>query len=145
MKREKTQAFEPIFEQETATPEFSAAAPYDPVLCDMKMPLHSVYYPLGFKLEIHTNSPEVISAAGDSWGHFQSTFAEPPMQLRVGVMGTGNKAHLTAPRYRAWLNLLIAASDSENFAVCDLRRGVAFSWLTHAVLADRVYLRYYFL
>lgn len=131
--------------EDVAIPDVATAAPYDPVLCDMKMPLHAVFYPLGFKLEIFTNSPEVIAAARESWGHFQSTFAQPPLQLRVGVMGAGNRAHLNVPTYRAWLNLMIATSDSENFAVCDLRRGVAFSWLTHAALADRLYLRYYFL
>ena len=131
--------------EDVLTSDVAAAAQYDPVLCDMRMPLHAVFYPLGFTLEICTNSPEVVAAAGESWGHFQSAFAEPPLQLRVGVMGAGNKAHMTVPTYRAWLNLMIAAADSENFAVCDMRRGVAFSWLTHAALADRLYLRYYFL
>src|SRR5262249_4195642 len=38
-----------------------------------------------------------------------------------------------------------ALADAENFTVCDMRRGVAFSWLTQAALKDRLYLRYYFL
>jgi len=131
--------------EEVATPEVVAAASYDPVLCKMKMPLHAVLYPLGFALEITTNSSEVIAGARESWGHFPRVFAERPLQLRVAVMGAGNKAQLSAPAYRAWLNLMIAVADAENFTVCDLRSGVAFSWLTQAALADRLYLRYYFL
>ena len=115
------------------------------MLCNMKMPLHAVLYPLGFPLEITTNSPEVVAAARESWGHFPKAFSEPALHLRVGVMGTGNRAGLSAPTHRTWHNLLIGVADAENFAVCDLRQGVAFSWLSEAALADRLYLRYYFL
>lgn len=142
MAQKKRQAM-PVPE-DVEIPDFAAVAPYDPVLSDMKMPLQAVLYPMGFKLEISTNSAEVIAAAQEIWGHFPKAFAEPALQLRIGVMGTGNKANLSVPAYRAWHNLMIAV-DAENFAVCDLRRGIAFSWLTEAALADRLYLRYYFL
>jgi len=129
--------------QDGATPE--VAVPHDPLLCNMRMPLHTVLYPLGFPLEITTNSPAVIAAARESWGHFPEAFAERPVHLRVGVVGSGNGASLPAPTHRAWLNLMAIVTDAENFAVCDLRQGVAFCCLTETALADPLYLRYYFL
>lgn len=131
--------------EDIAIPEVAdVSASYDPVLCDVNMPLQAVFYPMGFALEITTNSPEITAGARESWGHFPKLFAEPALQFRVGIMGKGNKAHLSVPTYRSWLNLM-SVVDGDNVAVCDLRRGVAFSWLTEAALADRLYLRYYFL
>ena len=49
------------------------------------------------------------------------------------------------PTCRAWQNLLLTIADVENFSVCDLRRGIAFCWLTAAAVANTAYLRYNFL
>jgi len=141
---------EKIYEPEPTTNYLSplkmeATAPYDPVLSNMPMELREVLYPLGFPLEITTNSPEVVAAARESWGCFPKAFAKAPLRFRVGVMGEGGGAALPVPRHRAWLHLITTVADSENFVVIDMNQGVAFGWLTQASLVDRVYLRYYFL
>jgi len=122
-----------------------AAAAIDPLLCNTELPLRGVYYPRGFALEVTTNSPEVLAAAQESWGYFPRTFSEPPLQLRVGVMGNSGGVCPPMPTCRAWQNLLLTIADVENFSVCDLRRGIAFCWLTPAAVANTAYLRYNFL
>lgn len=127
-------------------PTVERVAPlHDPLLADMQMPLHATFYPLGFAVELTTNSPEVVAAARESWGHLRKEFNEPPIQLRIGVVGVGGGTRPPVPDYRSWLNLLIIVADADNYAVCDMRRGVGFSWLTQAAIGDRSYLRYYFL
>lgn len=117
----------------------------DPVLCDLDMPLRGIYYPRGFAVEITTNSPEVLVGAEESWGRFHKVFSKPPVQLRVGVIGSGRGVCPPAPTYRSWRNLMLNVADNENFSVCDLSRGIGFCWLTQSAVEDRAYLRYRFL
>jgi len=117
----------------------------DPVLRDFRLPLRGTYYPLGFALEIATNSGEVLVAAEESWGGFQKKFSELPLRLEIGVMADGSRDCPPPPVCRSRGNLLTIIADAGNFSVCDLSRGFAFAWLTQSAAADRAYLRYYFL
>lgn len=122
-----------------------AATAADPVLSDFRLPLRGTYYPLGFALEIATNSGEVLVAAEESWGGFQKKFSELPLRLEIGVMADGSRDCPPPPGCRSRGNLLTIVADAGNFCVCDLSRGFAFAWLTQSAAADRAYLRYYFL
>ena len=57
----------------------------DPYLYYAEMPLTAVHYPLGFPLELGTNSEDVLEAAEESWGSFTQQFSTPALQLKVGV------------------------------------------------------------
>jgi hypothetical protein len=116
----------------------------DPLQCDVELPLHGVYHPLGFTLEIATNSGAALAAAQESWGQFRKSFSEPSLQLRVGVVEGSPNACPAPPVARGQRNLVAMVTDAENFAVLDLREGFAFSWLTKAIAENRPYLRYHF-
>ena len=118
---------------------------FDPLLYNFELPLEAVYHPLGFSVEIGTNSREVLEGAEESWGHFRKVFSEPPVQLRIGVLAGGPTECPPAPVSRGQRNLVLQIADPENFAVCDMRQGFAFAWLTHAAVKNRAYLRYHFL
>jgi hypothetical protein len=115
------------------------------VLSYFRLPLRGAYYPLGFALEIATNSSEVLAAAEESWGGFHQKFSELPLRLEIGVMADGSRDCPPPPGCRSRGNLLTIVADAGNFCVCDLSRGFAFAWLTQSAAADRAYLRYYFL
>jgi len=132
-------------ESEIETEVPSTAAIVDPVLSAFDLPLRAIFHPLGFTIEIATNSQEVILSAEESWGHFQKAFSEPPVQLQIGVLGGGSDARPPIPVCRARANLLVTIADPENLTVCDMRRGFAFGWVTQAAVADRAYFRYYIL
>jgi len=117
----------------------------DPLLCDFEMPLHAVYYPLGFSLEIETNSPGILAAAEESWGHFRKAFSGPTLRMRIGVMESENGACPPEPVCREQHNLLARVSDARNFSVSDLQQGFAFAWLTQAAVEHRPYLRWHFI
>ena len=117
----------------------------DPLLCDFEMPLRAVYYPLGFSLEIATNSPEILSAAEESWGHFEEVFPGPTLQMRIGVVESKGRACPPEPVCREQQNLLARVADAENFSVSDMQQGFAFGWLTQAAVAHRPYLRWHFI
>jgi hypothetical protein len=127
------------------TNEVETLAQLDPVLSDFSLPLRGIYYPLGFAVEISTNSAEVLVAAEESWGHFRKIFSESPVRIDVGVIADDSKECPPAPGCRARGNLLTTIADAKNYVVSDLNRGFAFAWLTQAAVEHRAYLRYYFL
>lgn len=117
----------------------------DPVLSSFEMPLRAVYHPLGFSLEIETNSSEVLAAAEESWGHFRKVFSQPPLRLRIGVLEGKSVQCPQPPVCREHGNLLVQVADAGNFSVSDLGEGFAFAWLTQATVAHRAYLRWHFI
>jgi hypothetical protein len=117
----------------------------DPLLCDFEMPLQAVYYPLGFSLQIATNSQEILAAAEESWGHFPRVFPGPALQLRIGVVEGESGECPAEPICRGQRNLLSRVADARNFSVSDLGQGFAFAWLTQAAVHNRAYLRWHFI
>jgi len=118
---------------------------YDPLLNALDLPLHETFYPRGFPISIHTNSPEVLAAAAESWSETVQLFSVPTIRLEFGVL-PGLASHpLTVPTCRSRENLLCTAADAQNFSICDLRRGFGFCWLSEHAVANHAYLRYHFL
>jgi hypothetical protein len=118
---------------------------FDPVLANFDMPLREVFYPLGFSVEITTNSREVLAGAQESWGHFRKVFAEPAVTLRIGVLDSGPELCPPPPVCRSQEHLLTRIADVSNYSVSDMARGFSHAWLTPAAAANRAYLRYHFI
>jgi hypothetical protein len=120
------------------------AQPY-PMMTAPSLPLHAEYYPLGFAVEIATNSKEVLAAADENWGGFEKKFSEPPVRLEIGVVADGSTKCPPVPDWRTRGNLFISVADAINVSVCDMRNGFGCAWLTPGAVADRVYLHYHVL
>ncbi len=119
--------------------------PNDPCLFDLPLPLRGTFYPLGFSIEIATNSERVLLAAEESWGHFHKRWAEPPSQLRVTVWEGAPFECAEPPTVREHWNLLVRVANASNFSVSNMQLGLSSAWLTPSVVADQGYLRYHFL
>lgn len=117
----------------------------DPLLHDFQMPLRAIYYPLGFSLEISTNSPAVITAAQESWGHFKKTFSLPPLHISIGVLEDGSTICAKPPVVRARGSLMARVADADNYSVSNVESGFAFAWLTQATASHKAYLRWHFI
>src|SRR5690242_18918826 len=123
----------------------TAIVPYDPIFCDFELPLTGTFYPLGFSLQISTNSHQVLEAAQKSWGAWKRIFPDAPITLHVGVTESANQGELMPPVCRGRGNLVSQVSDPGNFAVTDLSRGFSFCWVTQATAQDHALFRYHFL
>jgi hypothetical protein len=115
----------------------------DPFRREVKLELESVYYPLGFPLQLATNCAEVNNAAREIWGRYPQAFEQPPLRVRVVVEQDGD--HPPVPVYRGQEHLMTITADARNFAVCDHTRHFAFCWLNGAAARDRQFTSYYFL
>jgi hypothetical protein len=117
----------------------------DPLLCDYPLPLHRRFYPLGFPLDVFTNSALVLEAVHESFGLFTQTYDRPPAILKIGITEGGGHRTVNAPANRGNRNLISIISDADNFSICDLRKGFAFAWLTSDLMRDALFARYFFL
>ena len=117
----------------------------DPLLCKVDLPLRAVFYPLGFAFEITTNSQAVLDAANESWAHTKQRDSGPILRLRIGVTRGTSQDCPPGPVVRCQQNLLSMVADAHNQAICDLKTGFAFAWLTEDALRHRSYARYHFI
>jgi hypothetical protein len=118
----------------------------DPLLANKRLGLRTIFSPLGFPVEIASNSLEIMEAARQSWGHFQFRFPFPPLLFRLGVNGDGTEGEVPpTPMCRLHYNMLSNIADGENFVVTDLERGRSSGWVTRAAVESQLYLRYFFL
>jgi hypothetical protein len=111
------------------------------------VPLHkrATFYPLGFPLELATNSEAVIAAARQSWGMFELTY--PEAKLKISITVTDHEEDRLPPRpvFRPHQHLMSIVSDVNNHAICDLSRGFAAVWVTRRVAENAGFLRLRFL
>jgi hypothetical protein len=118
---------------------------YDPVLSSRPLPLRARFYPLGFPLDLETNSPDVIQAAAEGWGPFQQAFDETPMRMSLGVLESESREIPPPSKFYSREHLLSIAANTENVVVMDFNQSYALGWVTQAVAADHPVLRYRFL
>ncbi|HEY3824654.1 MAG TPA: hypothetical protein VGL82_08850 [Bryobacteraceae bacterium] len=119
--------------------------PQDPLGFDLPLPLRSRYYPLGFPLDIETNSEHILAAADWSWGAFPATGRERGGTLRVVVEHCDARTPPLPSLPRGRDHLVTTVHGSDNFAVCDLARSYTFICLTQDVARNQPYVRYHFL
>ena len=117
----------------------------DPLLCKMELPLREVFYPLGFAVEISTNSQAVLDAARESWKNLSQRHSSPMLRIGFAITGGETGDCPPSPVVRAHRQLLTIVTNPENQAVCDLGAGYAYVWLTHGTLFHRSYLRYHYI
>ncbi|HKS68237.1 MAG TPA: hypothetical protein VJR26_13435 [Candidatus Acidoferrales bacterium] len=117
----------------------------DPLLWRFAMPLKGLYHPMGFPVEITTNSEDVLSAAEHHWGAFTKMFDERPIELRIGVLETGGGLQLVEPVLRGHGDLMMKVGTMDDFAVCDMKKGVAFAWISAATARNHAYVHTHYI
>jgi len=108
-------------------------------------PLRARFFPMGFPVDVATNSTSVILAATSIWSSYRPAFQAPPASIHVIVKKArpGPNSHL--PSYNFVGNSLRVGRPPDNFGTCDLRTGAAFARLTSDVANDPARAVYFFL
>src|SRR5271169_3396205 len=118
-------------------------APYDPLLQRIGLPLTGTFYPFGFRVEIATNSRDVLDAAAEGWGGCAPAYPNPPVELRVLVQPAGDLA--PEPIFRSQRQLFLIVSDRDNFACYESGSLFGCCFVSQKTAADHAWLRFYFL
>lgn len=116
----------------------------DPLAFRFRLPLSITLHPMGFPLEITTNSEDILMAATDLWAAYPQLSAVEPVRLAVAVNDAPEDA-LSNPTLRGHEHLVCIVQSARNFAVADLARGSAYVLLTQESAADYEQFRYHFL
>jgi hypothetical protein len=119
--------------------------PVDVVHARMEFPLRRIFYPLGFPVEIATNVETVLDIAAESWGAFTGLFDRPVIRIQVGVLESAATECPPAPSCLVHENVFSFTANKENFGFIDMARGFCGLWVTPAAVANRSYLRSFFL
>ena len=117
----------------------------DPLGYGVHLPYTTVLYPLGFRLDLVTNSQEVIQAAADDWASFPLLFHDRTLEVKVAVSNDDQAPCPTSLIWRAQGHLVALESDRHNFAVCDLEKGFSFCWIVPATARNHDFLGAFFL
>lgn len=134
-----------IEEMKTACVREEPFGAVEPVLASPELQHKVTFYPLGFPVEIVTNSQEVLDAAAESWLGYARLFKTKPIQVHILVNEGRSLKCPPPPVLKIQRNLLVNIADADNFGVYDLAQQFTYLSLTKASLAHRSYLRYFFL
>lgn len=115
----------------------------DVPLLNEELPFSGIFHPLGFHLNLSTNSREVLECANESWGMWSPEFPGDPVEVRVIVQEEGDLA--LEPEYRARGHLFSMVSDRHNYGVIDLDRLFAYAFVSRKTVSDHVWFRWFFL
>jgi hypothetical protein len=115
----------------------------DPLRRNIELSLTGTYYPAGFRLDLATNSPDVLEAASEAWENDRPAFVSDPIIFRILVQPEGGLA--PAPTHRMHGHLYSLVADSCNFAQLDLKAQFGFFNVSEQTVADHSWLRWFFL
>jgi len=117
----------------------------DPLLYQVELPFQATFYPMGYAVELSSNSADVLNVATKLWWRYPVLTETAPVRIRVicGPAGVTTLREPSLPRGQG--HLLSIVHGPQDFAVADLTSGFAFACLSHLSISDSSYFRYYFL
>jgi hypothetical protein len=130
---------------QATTVDFRIDDKRDPLLRCVELPHVELYHPFGFPLRVSSNSPEILEAASQSFGHFQRQSDGFPIELDVTIAGSSDGPPPVQPTLRTRRQVLTLVSDSDHLGSCDFEAGYGSLWLSPRALRDRLALRFLFL
>lgn len=107
--------------------------------------LRQTFYPLGFPIEVRTNSVTVLRYSQEIWGKFKRRFDFESIQLDVHVTESSQTECPLAPTYRLLRPVLTAVADADNYFISDLARNHTRMTISRATEKHKLYVRYFFL
>lgn len=110
-----------------------------------ELSIREMFYPLGFPMELRTNSVEIVSQACGLWSIFEKRFDTKPIRVEVHVVEGDSVECPPAPVFRIALPLLINIADTGNYSIMDLEQNTTQVTLSRATLRHRRYLDYFLL
>ena len=116
------------------------------LLPQVDLPLRARFFPLGFSLDLFTNSSAVMTAAEKSWESFRPQHTERALELRIAVQDVDGTYPLPpAPLYSQQWDIWLCVADASNFVMCDPNSGRSFGSITQSAVQSDLYFRYHFL
>lgn len=107
------------------------------------------FFPLGFAVELRTNSEAILSQARELWSRFEPLFNNRPIRVDVHVVDGGDADPSgqcpPAPVPHMMMPLIYNIADANNYIVADLDEGRTRIVMARATEQHRNYVNFFFL
>jgi hypothetical protein len=110
-----------------------------------ELPIQATFYPLGFPVEVRTNSDLVLEQMRAMWGEFAQQHDAEPILYEALLVDDDTVECPPEPTYRIMLPLLLCVADANNYSVIDLDRSRVKTTISRAALRYPLYARYFLL
>jgi hypothetical protein len=104
-----------------------------------------MFHPMGYAVEVSSNSPRAVSAAAKLWQRYPGILDGQPLRVRVIAGGPQPDSPRYRMRPRGENHLFSIVHGPHDFAFADLSAGFAFASLSQESISDPSSLGYYFL
>jgi hypothetical protein len=116
----------------------------DPLRREIDLPFRRAYYPFGFRLDLASNSREVLDAAEENWGMYEAMYPDdPPLTVRVLVQPGSELS--PQPVHRVQGHMYSVVASRENYALVDFDALFAYAWVTERTVSDHAWFRWFYL
>jgi hypothetical protein len=109
------------------------------------LPFQATFYPMGYAVELSTNSAKALEVASKLWRRYPALSSASPVRIRVICGDTDTPSFREPSQPRGQGNLLSIMHGPQDYAVADLTSGFAFACLSRLSISQPSYFRYYFL
>jgi len=109
------------------------------------LPLRRTYFPMGYPLEILTNSPDALSAAETIWDRFRQLSDATPVRLQIHVSESDALLAPIPVMPRHFGHLLAIVQGPENFGLADMAAGYGVITASGDVAQNPPWFIYHFL
>jgi hypothetical protein len=107
------------------------------------------FYPLGFTVEVRTNSEAILSLAREIWSSFQPCVDNRPIRIDVHVVDdefeSPSEECPPAPVLRMIMPVFYNVADAHNYLIANLEEGCTRIVMTRATERRRSYVDYFLL
>lgn len=110
-----------------------------------QLTLRRTYFPLGFPLEIRTNSGGIFPHCERKWGAFERRFDTEPIIAEIHVMESDSAECPPLPTYRFLEHTMVMIADPNNFCIANFPRGKTRMIVSAAALRHPGYVGQVFL
>jgi len=107
--------------------------------------LRRMFYPLGFPIELRTNSAKILLYAAELWSRFEKRFDIQPIQVDVHVVDGVGTSCPPSPGCRLISPLLISVADQDNYSLVDIELSTTQITISRATERHAAYFKYFFL
>lgn len=108
-----------------------------------ELPLRATFSPLGFPVEVRSNSEVVLRLYEEMWGKFAQLRNAPPIRCDVQVVEGHGSDCPPAPVYRLMLPFMTCVADADNYSIVDLEREFVRIDISLAALRYPLYAQYF--
>jgi hypothetical protein len=107
--------------------------------------MRETFYPLGFPVELRTNSAEILLQAKTIWSIFPNRFDREPIRVDVHVLPVDREECPPAAIAHIMGSLVVNIADQDHFSIADLDQGTTQITITRGAEKYPSYLAWFFL